>query len=99
MTIIYPVYQIIILYIEKNNLRTSTFSNAITLLSKYNKPFDVLENKKGGTFKSSSHLVPLAQLITNQVYLDFKKLYDLKPVLEEAGLYPIVNNNQPQARI
>lgn len=43
--------------------------------------------------------VPLPQLITNQVYLDFKKLYDLKPVLEEAGLYPISNNNQPQAHL
>lgn len=41
-------------------------------------------------------LVPTAQLITNQIYLDFKKIYDLKPILEEAGLYPIINNNQAQ---
>ncbi len=40
--------------------------------------------------------VPSAQLITNQIYLDFKKLYDLKPILEEAGLYPIITNNQVQ---
>ncbi len=33
--------------------------------------------------------VPLEKLITNKVYLGFKKLYDLKPVLEEAGLYPL----------
>jgi hypothetical protein len=39
-------------------------------------------------------LVPSAQLITNQIYLDFKKLYDLKPILEDAGLYPIITNNQ-----
>lgn len=36
--------------------------------------------------------VHFQQLITNQVYLGFKKLYDLKPILEEAGLYPITNN-------
>lgn len=36
--------------------------------------------------------VPTEQLITNQVYIGFKKLYDLKPVLEEAGLYSISNN-------
>ena len=46
------------LYIEKNNLRTPTFSKAITLLSKYNKTFKELENKKGRTYKSSSRLVP-----------------------------------------
>lgn len=35
--------------------------------------------------------VPLQQLITNQVYIGFKNLYDLKPVLEQAGLYPFEN--------
>jgi len=35
------------------------------------------------------------QLFTNQIYISFKKLYDLKPILEEVGLYPIqMNNNQ-----
>ena len=43
-------------------------------------------------------LVPLTKLITNQVYLDFKKLYDLKPVLEEAGLYPLAQPSQNFAR-
>jgi hypothetical protein len=33
--------------------------------------------------------VPLAELITNQLYEDLKKLYNLKPVLEQAGLYPL----------
>ena len=51
-------------------------------------------NKKNLSFLSG--LVPSAQLITNQIYLDFKKLYDLKPILEEAGLYPIVNSNKAQ---
>ncbi|MBT0572677.1 hypothetical protein OKE80_09220 [Riemerella anatipestifer] len=41
-------------------------------------------------------LVAQAGVLTNQIYLDFKKFYDLKPVLEDAGLYPIPINNQLQ---
>lgn len=38
--------------------------------------------------------------ITNQVYLGFKKLYELKPVLEESGLYPtLLVNNQVDNRV
>jgi hypothetical protein len=38
-------------------------------------------------------VVHKTKLLSNQVYLDFKKLYDLKPVIEQAGLYHLLNNN------
>jgi len=60
------------------------------------KGFD--KNKKASHFCKALK-APLTVDFSNQTYLDFKKLYDLKPVLEDAGLYPIINNNQQQARI
>lgn len=42
---------------------------------------------KKATYKS--RFVPTTELFTNQIYESFRKLYELKPVLEQAGLYPI----------
>ena len=46
------------LYFEKNSLRTPQFNHAITLLCKYNKGFQRLENKKGDSFSRVSRSVP-----------------------------------------
>jgi site-specific DNA recombinase len=46
------------LIFEKNCFRTLPFNEAISLFSRYNKDFESLGKKKGGTFKGSSHSVP-----------------------------------------
>lgn len=68
------------------NFDRSAFSSKLVIKTKKT----LLINRLTGFF------VPDPQLITNQIYLGFKKLYDLKPILESAGLYPIPSNNQTQ---
>lgn len=46
------------LVFQNNTFRTLPFNEVVTLLCRYNKDFGGLGKKKGGTFKSSSHIVP-----------------------------------------
>jgi hypothetical protein len=49
----------------------------------------------------TSILVAPSGVFSNQIYPDFKKLYELKPILEEAGLFPlpIESNGQNFAQV
>lgn len=79
---------------DRKYYRTARMNTAAYYTFQMNNELHPNKNRTNNQFDHLSCLVPTKQLITNQIYLDFKKLYDLKPVLEEAGLYPLHHNKQ-----